>query len=188
LGDRKIKYFASGEYGEKFGRPHYHLFVFGVKYSDKELIQKCWEFGNVDVEIPKDGFKASRYVAGYIKKDGVLGRSRVDGRTLPFQLQSTGIGKAYAEKHKERLIKNLGSTINGVQVGLPRYYRRILEIDPERIAEKSKEKAVKQLQVHAERVGGQDELILDSVKNSRIQKETDFKKNLALRGKVRNID
>jgi hypothetical protein len=30
----KISYFAGGEYGEAFGRPHYHVAVFGHKFTD----------------------------------------------------------------------------------------------------------------------------------------------------------
>lgn len=38
----KIKYFASGEYGDKFGRPHYHAIIFGLDFiRDAEVIRKC---------------------------------------------------------------------------------------------------------------------------------------------------
>lgn len=30
LGEEKIRYFACGEYGEKYSRPHYHLIIFGI--------------------------------------------------------------------------------------------------------------------------------------------------------------
>ena len=32
LGDRKMKYFACGEYGDEGHRPHYHAILFGIDY------------------------------------------------------------------------------------------------------------------------------------------------------------
>ena len=48
LGGRKIKYFACGEYGEQYGRPHYHIIVFGLNgQTELDIIQKSWLFGFV---------------------------------------------------------------------------------------------------------------------------------------------
>ena len=46
--NRKIKYFASGEYGDKFGRPHYHAIVFGLslREDDKNVVGQNWPYGH----------------------------------------------------------------------------------------------------------------------------------------------
>lgn len=63
----KIRYFACGEYGERFHRPHYHLIIWNLpKDTAKELISDSWNMGIVDVKeaLPS----AFRYVAGYVVK------------------------------------------------------------------------------------------------------------------------
>ena len=49
LGTRKIRYFASGEYGDLNGHAHYHLIVFGLSLSleDKAITEKAWPYGFV---------------------------------------------------------------------------------------------------------------------------------------------
>lgn len=91
--DYKIRYFACGEYGDKFGRAHYHAIIFGLKHSDFSLIKKCWKFGIIDVQVPRR--EAFQYVAGYVSKK--VGKM-VDwiknnpGKIPPFQRCSLGLG------------------------------------------------------------------------------------------------
>lgn len=37
---KNLRFFHSGEYGEKFRRPHYHALIFGYDFPDKKLFQK----------------------------------------------------------------------------------------------------------------------------------------------------
>lgn len=46
---RKMRYFAVGEYGGKFKRPHYHLMIWGVTPFEKNLIAEVWAKGRIDV-------------------------------------------------------------------------------------------------------------------------------------------
>ena len=40
---RKVRYLAAGEYGGQFGRPHYHLVLFGITHQlAYELCYRCW--------------------------------------------------------------------------------------------------------------------------------------------------
>lgn len=76
----KLRYFACGEYGSQFERPHYHACVFGWSPSDKKLytircgsrlylsdiIAKCWPFGFHT--IGDVSFDSAAYVARYVLK------------------------------------------------------------------------------------------------------------------------
>ena len=79
LGKSKIRYYMAGEYGEQYGRPHWHACIFGHDFSDKkffkrtasgsviytsEQLQKLWPFGHSSVGDVT--FESAAYVARYI--------------------------------------------------------------------------------------------------------------------------
>lgn len=78
-----VRFFCSGELGETFGRPHWHLIVFAPEWStpDGLLSLKEWPHGNV--MVADAGAAAMAYVAGYTLKksldDVVLRMSRRPG-------------------------------------------------------------------------------------------------------------
>lgn len=113
-----IKYFACGEYGEKHGRPHYHVIIIGfcfendgrkivnnkLTYFSTEL-KKLWKFGLSSVGVVN--FDTIRYCAKYAQKQ--LFKKKLDplavlidgrkvtfektfGLTPPFILMSKGLG------------------------------------------------------------------------------------------------
>lgn len=63
---RTIRYFASGEYGTRTHRPHYHAILYGLHTTDSQLIQDKWDQGHTRTE-PVTGRRIS-YVAGYTDK------------------------------------------------------------------------------------------------------------------------
>lgn len=78
---REFRFFGCGEYGEKRGRPHYHVILFGlseekrrfdaalgeyVGHDDAEDIGAAWPFGHVRVDRLEPA--AIAYVAGYSAK------------------------------------------------------------------------------------------------------------------------
>ena len=80
LNDKKIRYFACGEYGEQNNRPHYHAIIFGYDFPDKtlysvrnghslfrsELLEKIWPYGFAI--IGNVSFESAAYVARYVMK------------------------------------------------------------------------------------------------------------------------
>lgn len=140
---RKIKYFASGEYGEKTHRPHYHLIVFGMEACrcaknqnpgemcgcvDRTEVIRAWGKGGVD-RLGSVTYESIRYVADYVLKIGkTLPVDLEDVLERPMQLMSLGLGRRYCDDRKDVLIKDCGQTVHGVQVGLSRYYAKRLGI------------------------------------------------------------
>lgn len=66
----RVRYYLAGEYGDKFGRPHYHVCLFGINCP--EHVRKAWYFGSVDCGDVT--FKSAAYTVSYITK-GHLGVS-----------------------------------------------------------------------------------------------------------------
>lgn len=78
--DERIRFYHAGEYGEKYGRPHYHACLFNFDFADKISFGKrngfpiwrspdletLWPFGNS--EIGTVTFESAAYVARYIMK------------------------------------------------------------------------------------------------------------------------
>lgn len=72
----KLKYIITCEYGEKNGRPHYHIIFYLSNqinpYQFYKLVQKHWTYGFVkygeNVGLIKD-YRGIRYVTKYVSKD-----------------------------------------------------------------------------------------------------------------------
>ena len=132
FGEKRIKYFAAGEYGETTMRPHYHLIMFGVSpYKDREVIESEWDLGFV--YTGNVSYHSCRYVAQYCQKKlgGEMGRRLYGDRQPPFQLQSKGLGLDWAMENKDRLVGTLCVSDKGKKFGVPRYYKKKLNISPE---------------------------------------------------------
>lgn len=135
---QKIKYYACGEYGDLGQRPHYHAIVIGWKpkleniifvnkniITCKELIN-LWKFGFSTVgTVTKE---SAQYVTGYIRKK-IYGKKDFNPyhpRVPPFSCSSIGLGFEYAEKNWNRILSGKGETVNGKNLGIPRYYLKKL--------------------------------------------------------------
>lgn len=143
--DRTIRFFASGEYGERTNRPHYHALLFGIHHQhDAGRIEETWGLGHTRTDAISP--QAIAYVAGYVaKKIGFRDRpkyrrvpegtpdaqQRVDPRTgevyytittyQPTFLQMSrnpGIG-SHARQWPESWRSH--AVHNGHQVPVPRY-------------------------------------------------------------------
>lgn len=95
---RRVRYYYCGEYGERGGRPHYHLAIFGICQTEGDLVTKCWTLGHCYIgELNKNSM---RYIAGYIMKGMTHDKSEynqkyLQGRHPEFQRMSRipAIGK-----------------------------------------------------------------------------------------------
>ena len=80
----RIRYYMAGEYGESFGRPHFHACIFGIDFHDKKLwkrtasgsllyrsedLETLWPFGYSSVGDVN--FESAAYVARYIMKKAI---------------------------------------------------------------------------------------------------------------------
>lgn len=123
-----VKYFACGEYGEQFGRPHYHVLIFGIDDDHPVFINvrhQCangrrgyldsWKFGLVHLGYVSE--ESCQYVAKYTLKqskpaDSMLLEEKFrdnDSEALiekPFQLMSRrpALGDGYMREHYERIL------------------------------------------------------------------------------------
>lgn len=75
---RGFKYFSTGEYGDEYLRPHYHVIAFGLEMDDfvpveglrvKKYSLPQWTNGFIDVK--PFTFARARYVAKYVQKSAL---------------------------------------------------------------------------------------------------------------------
>lgn len=97
--DYKVRYFACGEYGSKFGRPHYHLIIFGLKKEDYHKVKDNWHYADLKkysraVDVQEAGYDSLGYVAGYVGKKLPVNSYYANLREPPFHRCSLGLGLA----------------------------------------------------------------------------------------------
>ena len=153
VGNRLIKYYSCGEYGDRTKRPHYHAIIFGISFAEHTVerfktgkrypdttivtngpLQRSWSKGNIIIGTVTQ--HSIRYVADYIQKRLYDEAEKKDGRIQPFGLMSKGIGKRYVLDHETELRETQQVMLNGQLGGLPRYYAKILGIENEIFFEK----------------------------------------------------
>lgn len=143
-----VRFYMCGEYGENFGRPHYHACIFGYGFPDRkplmrtksgdtlftsELLNQLWPYGISS--IGDVNFQSAAYVARYIMKkitgdaafahynkvdeDGV-----VTSRVPEFTRMSLkpGIGAGWFDKYHSDVFPHDHVIVKGKQVSVPRYY------------------------------------------------------------------
>nr|WAE43898.1 MAG: replication initiator protein [Microviridae sp.] len=156
--DIRIRYYMCGEYGEQFGRPHYHSCMFNFDLPDKvvwksvngftlytsSLLDKVW--GKGFCSIGSLSFESAAYVARYCTKK-ITGSNAVEyykGREPEFGLQSSkpGIGADWFYKWKGDCFPSDYLIVNGAMCKPPRYYDKLLEREDPVLLEKIKKQRV----------------------------------------------
>lgn len=143
-----IRFYMCGEYGESFGRPHYHACLFNFDFADKLLwstkggvslytskaLSELWPFGHSLIGAVT--FESAAYVARYCMKK-VTGKAaaahyrlidKTTGecidRTPEFNKMSLkpGIGAPWLEKYSSDVYPRGDCVVNGRKTRPPRYY------------------------------------------------------------------
>lgn len=145
---QKIRFFGCGEYGEKGGRPHYHIIIFNHDFNDKILytikngnklytsttLTNLWQLGHAttgDV-TPESAAYVARYTTkkytGKLVADHYYRLSPVDGQYYSvkpeFGVMSRrpGIGATWLEKFRDDVFPSGFIVVDGQKRPPPRFY------------------------------------------------------------------
>lgn len=142
---KRVRYYMCGEYGGKFGRPHYHLLLFGYCFSDllyfksdngfklytSAFLDSLWPFGFALVgEVT---FESAAYVARYCLKkvSGEHAQDYYDGLLPEFSSMSLkpGIGADWFDRYKDEVYSDdLIVVRGGKKCKPPRFYDKRMEL------------------------------------------------------------
>ncbi|AXL15186.1 replication initiator protein [Microviridae sp.] len=151
-----IRYYMAGEYGENFGRPHYHACIFGFDFHDKKLwkrtssgsfiyrsddLETLWPFGYSS--IGDVNFESAAYVARYImkKQTGKEAHKHYQYTSLEtgeiIQMQSEynkmslkpGIGAEWYKKYRSDVYPHDYVIVRGKKVRPPKFYDKKYKTD-----------------------------------------------------------
>lgn len=144
------RYFAAGEYGDKYKRPHYHLALIGVPVDSPLFENRKWnssckvwhatmkEWPNGFVAVGNLTVDSANYIAGYMVKK-VKGKKAKEhyaelGIEPEFALMSRkpGLGYDYLMQNYQFLRENGFMVFKGHKVTLPRFFYERLFTQEER--------------------------------------------------------
>ena len=105
---------------------------------------------------------------------------------------SQGLGRDWALENQAQLSRNLGTTIRGNNVGLPKYYKDLLGIDSEDLLAQKEEQLDRELEYWLRRFPIEDfvneedqaEAILAEIVSQRGQREKNIRKLAELKERV----
>lgn len=156
LGSHKIRFFASGEYGDQGLRPHYHALIFNYDFPDKKLkairrgnrvyesaiLQSLWTNGTNN-EIGNLTYQSAAYTARYCfkkvggdKADDHYSRvSPIDGNVyrVPTEFcvmsRRPGLGTDWFHKFKSDVFPSDFLIVDGKKRRTPKFYLKLLQED-----------------------------------------------------------
>lgn len=153
----KLKYYVAGEYGGKYGRPHYHIILFnatlesligkayanmhrmGVLDLDGKQQYDCnyWDKGHITVG--KLSPASAGYTLKYVSKETNVGVHKRDDRLPEFSLMSKKMGANYVsqamkEWHLSDILNRMYVQVDErLKIGMPRYYKKKIYTDWQRL-------------------------------------------------------
>jgi len=154
LSPKLIRFYACGEYGETYGRPHYHACIFGYSFPDKKywktsnghmlyrsaLLEATWTYGYSS--IGQVSFDSAAYVARYILKkiNGANAAAHYEytnpetGEITNLKPEYTnmsrrpGIGSKWLDKYLSDIYPSDFVVINNKQMRPPKFYDAKFEL------------------------------------------------------------
>lgn len=171
--DRRVRFFACGEYGDLNGRPHYHAILFNFDAPDKlpwgrnargdiiytsELLSTLWPHGFITTEDVT--FHSCAYVARYVTKkiktnndfgfDRYYRLSPVDGRMhsvkpeFAVMSRRPGLGHSYTQKFKSDYYPSGFVVVDGIKQAPPAYYvKQLTEEEQTRLKRQARKLGLK---------------------------------------------
>lgn len=146
-----LRFFACGEYGDTYLRPHYHVLLLNECFPDMVFykrtrtgynlyrsreLERLWPYGFADIgEVTAESVA---YVAKYVLKKFVGRQSDYGSREPEFRVMSRnpGLGLPWFEKYYTEAYAHDSAIVDAREVKLPRYYDDKFEaIDGDRLDE-----------------------------------------------------
>jgi len=191
-----IRFYMCGEYGEQFGRPHYHYLIFNFDFPDKKLwkrsasgellyrsasLEKLWKYGFSSIGALT--WNSAAYTARYIMKK-VNGNEAKDHyhfvddngkrwyRLPEFTEQSRmpGIGKPWLEKFSSDVYPSDFVILNGRKFRPPRYYDTVQAVSEPELMEGIKERRIEAAKKHADNNTKERLSVREKVQEARLAK------------------
>lgn len=153
--DARVSFFLCGEYGGMFGRPHYHVLLFGVWFGDSVAFKKSragfqlyrsnaleslWPFGNSDVGSLT--FESAAYAARYVveKINGDAAPAHYGERVPEFVRMSLrpAIGKRWFERFSDDVYPDDTVIVRGREARPPVYYDKLCAESSSSVLEEAK--------------------------------------------------
>lgn len=149
-GGKKIRSYGCAEYGEKYGRPHYHVILFNHDFSDKkidlgmqglkpehkyftsETLDELWGMGKT--QIMDCNFETAAYVARYVTKkiSGPAAENHYGGKMPERSVcvsRRPGIGNEWYKLNKQHIYNQDTVYERGVPMRPPKSFDRQFEIE-----------------------------------------------------------
>lgn len=167
---KNIRVYGCGEYGEKYGRPHYHFCLFNHDFADKVVTKEqdngyllfesaslndLWAFGSHT--IGELTFDSAAYCARYVTKkltgEDASGRyCSVEASTgeifsaekeFPVMSRRPGLGARWIDKFEGDVYPSDFVVVNGAKARPARYYDNRYELSHEDVMQRVRKRRVR---------------------------------------------
>lgn len=172
--DARLRYFLCGEYGDRRGRAHFHVLLFGCDFSadrqrfkrlpsgpwlyTSDVLSKAWPYGRVT--LGDVNYKTASYTAGYVLKK-FTGEKAVSHYTrahpdtgVVYQVEPEfatmslrpGLGSTWFDRFKTDVYPSDTVVMDGrIVANAPRFYdKQLFEKELELLKRRRKRLALKQ--------------------------------------------